>query len=105
MKFWVDVRLPAAWVDVLSGAGFEALHWSVVGPRNSPDGEILLWAREHGHALFSHDLDFGTILAATGATAPSVVQLRGQDVDPETVGSAAILAIREHHVTRQRCTG
>jgi predicted nuclease of predicted toxin-antitoxin system len=32
--------------------------------------------------LFTHDLDFGAILAATEAEGPSVIQIRTQDISP-----------------------
>jgi predicted nuclease of predicted toxin-antitoxin system len=33
--------------------------------------------------LFTHDLDFGAILAATEAEGPSVIQIRAQDISPD----------------------
>jgi predicted nuclease of predicted toxin-antitoxin system len=82
MKILVDMNLSPMWVAALTEAGHETAHWSAVGAVGAPDGEILEWARSHGHVLFTHDLDFGAILAATGAHAPSVIQLRTQDVTP-----------------------
>lgn len=38
------------------------------------------WARTNGFIVFTHDLDFGSILAATQAMRPSVIQIRTQDV-------------------------
>jgi len=35
-----------------------------------------------GGRVFTHDLDFGDILAATGAEAPSVIQVRTEDTTP-----------------------
>ncbi len=40
------------------------------------------WAKTNSHIVFTHDLDFGAILAATNAIAPSVIQVRTQDVMP-----------------------
>jgi len=45
--------------------------------------------------VFTHDLDFGTLLAHTGADGPSVIQLREQDVDPIRVGAAVIAGIAQ----------
>ncbi len=45
------------------------------GPMNAPDKEIMDYATKHGHGVFTHDLDFGAILATTKADGPSVVQL------------------------------
>ncbi len=38
------------------------------------------FARENGYIVFTHDLDFSTLLALTGDDGPSVVQMRTQDV-------------------------
>ena len=40
------------------------------------------WARTNGFIVFTHDLDFGAILAATQAESPSVIQVPTQNVLP-----------------------
>ena len=82
MKILLDMNLSPEWVSVLSSNGHTAIHWNTIGKRNAPDSEILLWARENGYAVFTHDLDFCAILAATGADSPSVIQMRVQDINP-----------------------
>lgn len=57
---------------------------------------ILDWARENGYVVFTHDLDFGTILAATHAAGPSVIQMRTQDVLPDRQGTLLVAALRKH---------
>ncbi len=42
-------------------------HWSQVGASNATDAEIFAWAAAQGAVVFTHDLDFCTILASTGA--------------------------------------
>jgi predicted nuclease of predicted toxin-antitoxin system len=44
--------------------------------------------------LFTHDLDFGAILAASPRRKPSVVQLRTADVTPETTAHHVFEALR-----------
>ena len=83
MKIVIDMNLSPAWVPVIQQAGHEAVHWSAVGAPTAPDHEIMAWAREHGFVVYTHDLDFGAILAATQTDAPSVVQIRAADVTPE----------------------
>ncbi len=39
---------------------------------------------------FSHDLDFGAILASACAVSPSVVQLRTNDVTPQASGTLVL---------------
>lgn len=83
MKIVIDMNLSPEWAAVLENDGFDAVHWSQVGSPSAKDHEILFWAKRHGHVVFTHDLDFGTILAATQADAPSVFQIRTQDVSPQ----------------------
>ncbi len=76
MKILVDMNLSPGWVSVLEEAGHTASHWSNIGLLNAPDREVLSWAKANGYLLFTHDLDFGAILAATEAEGPSVIQIR-----------------------------
>lgn len=93
MKILIDMCLPPAWASVLNSAGHEAKHWSDVGARNAQDIEILEWARQREYIIFTHDLDFGTLLALTKAVGPSVIQVRTQDVTPEHLSSSVIHAL------------
>lgn len=95
MKIVIDMNLSPHWVQLLTGAGHEAVHWSEVGAANAPDREIMAWARSNGFIVFTHDLDFGTILASTDAEAPSVFQVRTQDISPQHIGSLVLSAIEQ----------
>jgi predicted nuclease of predicted toxin-antitoxin system len=55
----------------------------------------MAFARSNGYVVFTHDLDFSAILAATKSAKPSVVQIRSDDVRPETLGAALIDAVRQ----------
>ncbi len=94
MKLLIDMNLSPDWVSLLSEAGFEAVHWSVVGDPSAADAAIMDYARAHDCVVFTHDLDFGAILAATGAKTPSVVQIRTQNVDPTSLGETVISLLR-----------
>ncbi len=41
------------------------------------------WERSNGYVVFTHDLDFGMMLALTQVAGPSVLQVRGQKVLPD----------------------
>src|SRR5207248_8617199 len=84
------------WVAELAAHGWSAVHWSTVGDPRAEDSAIMAWALANGHVVFTHDLDFGTMLALTHATGPSVLQVRGQDVLPEDIGAVVIAALRQH---------
>jgi predicted nuclease of predicted toxin-antitoxin system len=95
MKLVVDMNLSPEWVSVLREAGWEAEHWSQLGDPRAVDVEIMVWAREHGRVVFTHDLDFGTLLALTQAEGPSVLQVRTQDVTPDALGRLVLGALRQ----------
>lgn len=62
MKLLIDMNLTPRWVVRLSDGGFQAVHWSDIGLVAAPDHEIMAYAAEHEYIVFTHDLDFGTIL-------------------------------------------
>jgi predicted nuclease of predicted toxin-antitoxin system len=95
MKVLVDMNLAPRWVDTLAAAGIEAAHWSTFGAHNAADSEIMAYARANDFIVFTHDLDFSSILAATQGDKPSVVQLRAEDTNPDVVGSAVAIALRQ----------
>ena len=95
MKIVIDMYLSPLWVQLLTDAGHEAGHWSRIGAPNASDREIMAWARSNGFIVFTHDLDFGTILASTDAEAPSVFQVRAQDISPHHIGDLVLSAIKQ----------
>jgi predicted nuclease of predicted toxin-antitoxin system len=92
----IDMNLSVEWVAELARHGWSAVHWSTVGEPAAEDSVVMAWARTNGHVVFTHDLDFGTMLALTHATGPSVLQVRGQNILPEDIGPAVISALRQH---------
>jgi predicted nuclease of predicted toxin-antitoxin system len=96
IKILIDMNLSPDWVDVLQNAGWPATHWSTVGDPRATDRCIMDWAEANGYVVFTHDLDFGTLLALTHKTGPSVVQVRGDNVLPDHMGHLVIAAIRQH---------
>ena len=95
MKLLVDMNLSPDWVPYLAAANIESIHWSVVGPANAPDTEIIDFAAIHGYIVLTLDLDFGVILASTQVAKPSVVQVRSDDVNPEAIGKLVVAALHE----------
>jgi predicted nuclease of predicted toxin-antitoxin system len=102
LKILVDVNLAPAWIGFLTDRGIEARHWSDVGDLRAPDAEIMQWAHQHG-VVFTHDLDYSALLAATQARGPSVLQVRTQDVLPAAIGELVIRVLDEQReCTRER---
>ena len=89
----VDMNLSPDWIAELAQHGWSAVHWSTIGNPRADDAEIMEWARANGYVVF---LDFGTALALTHATGPSVLQVRGQNVLHEHMSPFVIAALRQH---------
>lgn len=94
MKLLIDMNLTPEWVPFFKSRGFEAIHWSQIGAWDAQDTEILDWARGREHVVFTNDLDFGRLLALTVARGPSVLQIRGADLLPESAGEEIVAALQ-----------
>ena len=82
MKILIDMNLSPDWTEAFAAQNIESVHWSTVGDARAKDTEIIKYARINGYIVFTHDLDFGTILALTKAESPSVIQVRTQNILP-----------------------
>ena len=80
MRLLIDMNISPHLVDMFIEQGWQALHWSAVGDPRASDSTIMEWARDNGYIVFTHDLDFGTLLAVTHAQGPSVIQVRTQNI-------------------------
>jgi predicted nuclease of predicted toxin-antitoxin system len=95
VKLLIDMNLSPDWVDVFEEQGWAAIHWTTVGNPRAPDRVIMDWAHANSHVVFTHDLDFGTLLATTRAQGPSVIQVRTQDVMPWSLGDRLVKLLGE----------
>lgn len=80
MNFIIDMNISPRLCEILRRRGHDAVHWSAIGPLTAPDNVIIDRARLDGRVIITHDLDYTAILATSGSTSPSVVQVRTQDV-------------------------
>ncbi len=93
MKILIDMNLSPDWVNYFAASGMEAIHWSRIGSAQAKDTEIMEYALVNRFVVFTHDLDFGAILAATQAEAPSVLQVRTQETFANVIGDVVMAAI------------
>ena len=96
MNFLIDMNLSPKWEEVFKHHGWSAVHWSTVGNPRATDRVVMDWARENQSIVFTHDLDFGMLLALTNAEGPSVIQVRVQNVAPEHLEAIVVAAIQQH---------
>jgi predicted nuclease of predicted toxin-antitoxin system len=96
IRLLLDMNLSPEWVAELSRHGYDAVHWSTLGDARAADTQIMAWARANARVVFTHDLDFGTLLAVTHANGPSVLQVRGQNIMPEHMSTLVIAALKQY---------
>lgn len=76
MRLLLDENLSPAMSDFLIEAGHDVVHVRDRGLTSANDDVVLALALTEGRVLISADTDFGTLLARSGASKPSVVLIR-----------------------------
>lgn len=51
------------------------------------EGTVTFSTTENGYVIFTHDLDFGAMLALSRIESPSVLQVRARNVLPDHLGT------------------
>ena len=90
------MNLSPEWAPVLRNHGWQAVHWSTVGDPRASDKDIMTWAAAHRYVVFTHDLDFGTMLALSHEAGPSVLQIRTEDTLPDYLEGSVSAALNQH---------
>ncbi|RLC58313.1 MAG: hypothetical protein DRI79_09625 [Chloroflexi bacterium] len=96
MRFLADMGISPRSVKYLRGLGYDAVHLWEEGLDRLTDGEVMAKARREGRVVLTHDLDFGELLAASGAELPSVVIFRLRDMRPGMVNRYLWEVIRRY---------
>jgi predicted nuclease of predicted toxin-antitoxin system len=96
MRFLADMGISPQSVTFLQGLGHDAEHLHVQGLERLEDSAILGKAREEGRILLTHDLDFGELIAASGARLPSIVVFRLRNMSPEKVNRYLESIVSQH---------
>jgi predicted nuclease of predicted toxin-antitoxin system len=94
LRIVIDMNLGKDWIGCLEADGHQAVHWSSVGNPADDDQDIMLWAAANDHVVLTADLDFGTLLAASKAPWPSVIQLRTPNTPPSFAGRLVVEALK-----------
>ena len=76
MKFLADMGISPRTIAKLRREGYDAVHLVEEGLERLEDRDILAKARNEGRIVLTVDLDFGYLLAVSGAILPSVVLFR-----------------------------
>ena len=96
MKFLADMGISPKTVAFLQSLGYDASHLHDQGLHRLQDPAILEKAKNEGWVLLTHDLDFGELIAASGASLPSIVIFRLRNMRPERVNRHLHGIIAQH---------
>jgi predicted nuclease of predicted toxin-antitoxin system len=96
MRFLADMGISPTTVTFLKDLGYDALHLHEQGLGRLQDADILDKAFQEGRVILTHDLDFGELIAASGARLPSIVIFRLRNMRPERVNRYLHGLLSEH---------
>jgi len=96
MRFLADMGISPKTAAFLRSLGHDAVHLHDQGLDGLEDPAILAKAREEGRILLTHDLDFGELIAVSGAMLPGVVVFRLRNMRPEAVSGYLQKIISRH---------
>lgn len=102
MKFLADMGISPKTVAFLNSVGYDAVHLQDEGLERLHDAGILDKAQQEGRIVLTHDLDFGELVAASGANLPSVITFRLRNMHPDRVNHHLNEIIRQHENILER---
>ncbi len=102
MKILIDMKLSPDWVAVFAAQEIESVHWSTVADPRAEDEKLMEYARANNYVVFTHDLDFGTMLALTQAESPSVVQVRAQNILPSHLAKMVVSVLQTNEASLEQ---
>jgi predicted nuclease of predicted toxin-antitoxin system len=76
MRFLLNMNVPRDLGERLAVAGHSYRHAGDIGLAQANDGAIVSEAAARGEVIVTHDLDYGHLLAFSGASGPSVITIR-----------------------------
>jgi len=76
MKWLLNMNMPRSLKQLLESVGHQCRHTGEIGLERASDWVVLEEAAREGEAILTHDLNYGRLLAFSGASKPSVVVVR-----------------------------
>jgi len=82
MKLLLDENLIPGFSTILQELGYSARHVYDVDLDQTPDEEIIAFARSSGETILTNDLDFSRIMALSKEVFPSIITFRLGALNP-----------------------
>lgn len=86
-RLLLDQGLPRSTAALLSQSGWDVVHVSEIGMSRADDREILQRARSDSRVCVTLDADFHSLLATSGERGPSVIRIRKEGLDADTLAA------------------
>ncbi len=85
MKWLLNMNIPRRLKILLESVGHQCRHAGDIGLERASDLTILQEAAKADEVILTHDLDYGRLLAFSGADRPSVVIVRLSQPHPDAI--------------------
>ncbi|MFK7860943.1 MAG: DUF5615 family PIN-like protein [Granulosicoccus sp.] len=79
----------------MANVGIDAVHCAYVADPCAPDSLLASNVLANDLVVLTQDRDFGAVLAASGDSGSSVVQIRAGDTSPESIKQQVISALEQ----------
>ena len=93
MRFLADMGIALDVIAALRERGHDAIHLRERQLLRLPDDEIVRLAETELRVVLTHDLDFSRLFAITGASGPSLITFRLNDMRPANVTARLLNAM------------
>ena len=95
MNLILDMNVSPKLVGLLSQKKVDSQHWYTIGKPDAKDSEIMEYAKKSSSVVVTYDLDFTAILSNTKGGKPSVIQIRKQGLQLETLAGLLIATVSQ----------
>ena len=93
--YLADIPISPITIEALKKAGYKCIRVSDVMASTASDQEIIEFAKKEEMVIITQDLDFSSLIALSGSTRPSVIQLRLENAAPAKISSRLLEILPE----------
>ncbi len=97
MRFLADMGISSTTVTWLRTEGHDVVHARELGMARAPDALIVEKAGQEGRVILTCDLDFGDIMASSGAVQPAIILIRLRNQTPAHVNGRLRQVLAQSH--------